>query len=384
VKYVLTPVAIVGIAILALITSCKQPVKPVLTEEQLEAHEDSLAFLESKAWQKKITFSVTADGETHSVTSPNVADDAADDMAVWVNLSDPEKSIIVGSNKKGGVVLFDLKGKELAFYPTGRINNIDVTYGFPTGKQKIDLVGCTNRTEQSINLYQILPDGTLKEVAARKFFVDTNLVKDVYGFCFYKSKKHYLFLNGKNGMVQQFELIATDTQTVDIQLVRQFSFQSQTEGMVADELYKVLYIGEEDKGIWKISAEPDGGNQPEFVLQSGEDNPNIRFDVEGLAISKKQDSGYLIASSQGNFSYAVFDRKPPNKYLFSFKVVDGPDYDGVEETDGIEVVQGNLGDSFPNGMFLAQDGYNFDKDKLQRQNFKMVRWEKIELLYKPN
>ncbi len=297
-----------SIALLAGAMACKHTPKPTRTEEQLEAQEDSLAFLVSKAYQDKITGSVTADAETYSVSSPNVADDAADDMAVWVHPTRPEKSIIVGSNKKGGVVVFDLEGKELAFYPTGRINNIDVTYSFQLGKQKIDLVGCTNRSEQSVNLYQVMPDGTLKDIAARKLLVDTILVKDVYGFCFYKSQKHYLFLNGKNGMVQQFELIATDTNTIDLKLARQFSFQSQTEGMVADEFFKVLYIGEEDKGIWRISAEPDSGNQPELVAQSGEENPKIRFDVEGLALYINKEFGYLLARSQGNFTYAVFDR----------------------------------------------------------------------------
>ncbi|HAD13718.1 MAG TPA: hypothetical protein DCF33_14930 [Saprospirales bacterium] len=66
-------------------------------------------------------------------------------------------------------------------------------------------------------------------------------------------------------------------------------------------------------------------------------------------------------------------------------MTDGPLFDGIEETDGIEVIQANLGPAFPQGMFLAQDGYNYDQGKLQRQNFKMVRWEKIQqLLSKAN
>jgi 3-phytase len=376
------PIAIL-VAGCLMLAACQSsaPKKAPLTEDQLEAIEDSLEFIVSRDLQTKITAAVQADVETNAVTSPQVDDDAADDMAVWVNATNPEKSILVGSNKKGGVVVFDLEGKELAFYPTGRINNIDVTYGFPMGKEKIDLVGCTNRTEQSINLFRINPtDGKLEDIAAHKLLVDTNMVKDVYGFCFYHSDKHYLFLNGKNGAVQQFEIIAAPNQKLDLKLVRTIKFDSQTEGMVADEDYKVLYIGEEDKGIWKVAAEPGGDNKPVLLEKSGEDNPNITFDVEGLALYKKNGDGYLLASSQGNFSYAVFERKGTNAYVASFKVEDGPQIDGVEETDGIEVISTPLGSAFPQGMFLAQDGYNYDKGKLQRQNFKLVRWEKIEQL----
>jgi 3-phytase len=371
------------IAISLLMVAC-QPNTPKavqLSEEQLDALEDSLDYVASRALQAKITATVQADAETNAVTSPKVDDDAADDMAVWINALDVEKSTIIGTNKKGGVVVFDLQGRELAFYPTGRINNIDVLYGFPLGKTKIDLVGCTNRSEQSINLFRIHPqDGSLTEISLRSLKVDTNLVKDVYGFCFYFSKKPYLFVNGKNGAVQQFEILATPDQKLDLKLVRQLNFASQTEGMVADEATKTLYIGEEDKGIWKVSAEPDGDNTPNLLAKSGEDNPNINYDVEGLAIYKSDKSGYLIASSQGNYSYAVFDRFGNNEYLGSFKVIDGEQVDGVEETDGIELVSVPLGKSYPQGLFLAQDGYNYDKGKLQRQNFKMVRWEKIEAL----
>lgn len=375
--------SLVFISICLLLVACqpKTPKVAPLSEAQMEALEDSLDYVAARKLQSNITASVEADAETNAVTSPQVDDDAADDMAVWINPLDIEKSTIIGSNKKGGVVVFDLQGKEIAFYPTGRINNIDVLYGFPLGNTKIDIVGCTNRSEQSINLFRInSQDGSLTEISVRSLKVDTNLVKDVYGFCFYNSNKPYLFVNGKNGVVQQFEIIATPDLKLDLKPLRHLSFASQTEGMVADEVTKMLYVGEEDKGIWKVSAEPDGDNTAKLLVKSGADNPNIQFDIEGLAIYKSAAQGYLIASSQGNYSYAVFDRQGNNEYLGSFKVVDGAHVDGIEETDGIEMVSVPLGKNFPKGMFLAQDGYNYDKGKLQRQNFKMVRWEKIEAL----
>lgn len=354
----------------------------VPTQEQLEAREDSVEFAQAVERQAKIKDFVVPDAETGAVLSPQADDDAADDMAVWVNPTDAEKSLIIGTNKKGGVVVFDLQGKEKAFYPTGRINNIDALRGFPLGKELVDLVGCTNRSDQSIDLFRINPaDGTLSDIAANALKMDTSVVKDVYGFCFYHSKRngrHYLFVSGKNGMVQQHELVATPDRKIDLKLVRQIAFDSQTEGMVADEDLGVLYVGEEDKGIWKTSAEP-GSDEKNLLDMSGESNPNIAYDVEGLALYKGPDGGgYLLASSQGNFSYAAFERTGDNRYIGSFTIKDSNTVDGVEETDGIEAVSLPLGKNYPKGLFMAQDGFNYEGGKLQRQNFKLVNWEKIE------
>jgi 3-phytase len=49
----------------------------------------------------------------------------------------------------------------------------------------------------------------------------------------------------------------------------------------------------------------------------------------------------------------------------------------VEETDGIDVTNQYLGEQFPNGMFVVQDGFNFENDTLQPQNFKYIDWREI-------
>ena len=360
-----------------------KPAAPQLTEAQLEAIEDSVKMVQALDQQRKIQAFVTADAETFPVHSSNVDDDAADDMAIWVNPKDAAQSTIIGTNKKGGVVVYGLDGAEKHFYPTGRINNIDVLTGFKMGKNSIDIVGCTNRSDQSVDLFKINPeDGALTDIAADLLQMDTNAMKDVYGFCFYKSDKSYLFVNAKNGMLQQYELEATAAQKIALKFVRQFKFASQTEGMVADERNQVLYVGEEDKGIWKISADPKNTAEPLLVPMSGAENPDITYDVEGLTLYKSGQKGYLIASSQGSYSYAVFEREGNNRYLGSFKIANADKTDGVEETDGIDACSAALGSAFPQGIFVAQDGYNYGPDQktLQRQNFKIVGWSKIQQL----
>ena len=57
-----------------------------------------------------ITYHVEAELETDPVVS---FDDAADDVCIWENKINPSKSLVVGTDKDYGLIVYDLKGKEL-------------------------------------------------------------------------------------------------------------------------------------------------------------------------------------------------------------------------------------------------------------------------------
>jgi 3-phytase len=59
--------------------------------------------------------------------------------------------------------------------------------------------------------------------------------------------------------------------------------------------------------------------------------------------------GYLIASSQGDDTFHVFDRAE-HDYLGRFQI------EGAGETDGHDVVNVPAGADFPGGLFVAQNG----------------------------
>ncbi len=327
---------------------------------------------------------IYANVETEPVTS-KYGEDAADDPAIWVHPSEADKSIVIGTNKKAGLCVYNLQGDEMYFYPVGRVNNVDVRYNFRfDDNSKIDIVGASNRSKNSIIVMGIDPDsGELTEVAVKEF---PSKVDEVYGFCLYfdpASEKHYAFVNGKEGQIEQWELFDNGHQQIDAKIVRNLSVDSQPEGMVADDELGYLYVGEEMKGIWKFSA---GASQPadkSFLALSDTSNPDISYDIEGLTIYYgSQKNGYLIASSQGNYSYAIFKREGDNAYITSFSIKDNI-VDGVEETDGLEVTNVSLGETFPNGLLVVQDGFNYDGDTLLNQNFKYVRWEKVAGITRP-
>ncbi len=308
-------------------------------------------------------------------------EDSADDPAIWVDADNPAQSFVIGTDKKGGLATYDLNGKQLNYYSCGKMNNCDLRYGFVLAKDTIDILASSNRSSHSIALYKVEKGGVLQPVHART--ITSEMTDDVYGLCMYLSPvsgKYFVFLNSKIGEVEQWELFENNAK-VDAKLVRSFKLSTQTEGMVADDHTAIVYIGEECAGIHKINAEPDSASQGEMIAQSSEENKNIKFDIEGLALYATDSiSGYLIASSQGNYSYAVYERQGNNKYLGSFRIVDGT-VDGAEETDGIDVVNVSLGEKFPKGMLVVQDGYNYQGEKLISQNFKYISWKAVEELF---
>ncbi len=109
-------------------------------------------------------------------------------------------------------------------------------------------------------------------------------------------------------------------------------------------------------------------------------------DIEGLSIYYGDDgTGYLIANSQGDSSYAVFSREGTNEYLGSFVVGDNNGIDQVNESDGLDIVNVGLGSEFPNGLLVLQDGANDpqfvveDEEELENAstNFKFVDWQQV-------
>ena len=354
--------------------------QPTLSLEDKEAREDSLALVAAYQAQNEIEHTVFPTMETQSVQA-SAAEDAADDPAIWVNPDTPSASLIFGSNKRGGLAVYDLAGKEVEYYPIGNINNVDILYDFPLANKIITIIGCSNRTDQSIDLFQLDPqNGALTDISNGSLQVDSNSIDDIYGFTFgqdQQQNKSYAIINGKNGRMQQFEIITTPEGKLDLKLLREVQFDSQTEGMTTDDKRGVLYVGEENKGIWKLQLDPGSGDGKEFLTASGSTNPNIAFDIEGITFIEHGENDLLLASSQGNFSYAIFSGSGDPKHLTSFKVGASARIDGVEETDGLDVVTQYLNADYPQGMLVVQDGFNHKGDSLVAQNFKMISWAEV-------
>ena len=304
----------------------------------------------------------------------DVEGDAADDPAIWIDPRDPARSVVIGTQKRGALFLYDLAGQELQRVPAGQVNNVDLRYDFRfSDGTEIDLIAASNRSFNGISLFRMEPDERQAvEITADQS--DSGLAA-IYGLCMGRNPASgtiYVYANSRDGVVYQYRAVGRDDGKVDLRRVRTLRLNSQPEGCVVDDRSGQLYIGEEAVGVWRFDAWPQGSDHGVLIARVGSDG--LVADVEGLAIGSTDSGGYLVVSSQGNNSFAVFDLPEPHAYRGSFAVVDGPHTDGAEETDGIELVITSLG-PFPAGLLVVQDGYNTQPEA--NQNFKYVDWGEV-------
>ena len=297
--------------------------------------------------------------------------DAADDPAIWVHPTQPQLSRVLGTNKKQGLLAYDLDGTLLQELPVGRLNNVDVRAGFSLGGQQVDLAVASNRDHNSISLFVIdRSSGVLREAGE----IRTPL-QEIYGICLFQPAGGalYAFANGKDGSFLQYRLSDAGG-AIKGELVRRFQVDSQPEGCVADDQRQRLFLGEEDVGVWAVDARADGPTELSSVLKVGD---VLHADVEGVALYQAGEQDYLVISSQGNDSYVVLDAAPPYALKGAFRVgINGAlGIDGASETDGLEVTSANLGGPWSQGMLVVQDGRKRMPEATQ--NFKFVPWSEV-------
>ncbi|BFM50060.1 phytase [Marinomonas sp. THO17] len=327
---------------------------------------------------------VAATGETQEVSEDG---DAADDPAFWLNPVDASQSLIIATNKKGGLMAYDLQGREVQFLEEGEPNNVDIRTITDWDGSEFALATASNRDLNTLALYKIQagkePIQPLKAIGKQRHEEAAEFVSgvdEVYGLCMYKAKSGqvYAFMNGKNGVIEQWRLTATKA-GIEGEVVRRLQVDSQPEGCVADDATGILYVGEEDVAIWTFQADENASTKAS--LFAAVDGKHLVDDIEGLTLYQNGKENYLIASSQGNNTYAIYDLDNDNRYLASFAIIgdDEKGVDGSSDTDGIHAVTANLGEDYPHGLFLAQDWYNLDAEyRAQKQNFKIVDWRNIE------
>ncbi|MFJ3115056.1 phytase [Pseudomonas protegens] len=297
--------------------------------------------------------------------------DAADDPAIWVHPQQPSLSRVLGTNKKQGLLAYDLQGKLLQELAVGRLNNVDVRPNFQLGERRVDLAVASNRDRNSLSLFAIdRASGELSEAGE----VPTPL-KEIYGICLFQpaSGEIYAIANDKDGTFVQYRLSAPGG-TAQGELVRRFKVASQPEGCVADDQRQRLFLGEEDVGVWAVDARPEQPATLHSVIKVG---GLLQADVEGLALYQSNARDYLVISSQGNDSYLVLDAEPPFASHGAFRVSLNAraGIDGASETDGLEVTSANLGGPWSQGLLVVQDGRKRMPE--QTQNFKFVPWAEV-------
>jgi 3-phytase len=325
-----------------------------------------------------------ATAETQTFPGGGTFDDGdiADDSAIWINRSDPARSAVVADNKdevNGGIAVYDMRGMLVQFRQEGQIGNVDLREGFPLGGRNVVLVGANNRSSNTIMFWELEPaTRRLTPVTARSI----GTVSPNYGFCMYKSPSNgrfYAYVSqAGGGQLEQYELFDAGG-SVDATKVRSVDVGSQAEGCVADDELARLYVGEEDVAIWRYGAEPSSGSDRTPVDHVG---GHVVADVEGLTlVYGAGGAGYLMASSQGDSTIAVYERTGGNAFVKRFPIAGSHGADAVSGTDGIDASSANAGPGFEHGVLVAHDAANSGGSN---SNLKYVPLEQILDLTPPS
>jgi 3-phytase len=304
---------------------------------------------------------VTASGETDAVATANA--DAADDPSIWRNAADPAASLIVGTDKKFGLNVYGLDGRLRGSVAAGRVNNVDLIEATIAGRPGV-LVAASDRNDPlnaKVALFRLdTVNGKLEPlgtVPAGK--------GEGYGLCLaVRDGTIDAFMVLKDGTINQ---VALDLHEVPSgRIVRTMKLATQSEGCVVDPATQRLYVAEEDVGVWRFDARPDGATAPTAVARV--DGRTLVADVEGIAIA----DDLLLVSSQGDNAYAAYSLAD-DSYVGRFRIGAGK-FGATSETDGIAAWAGDFGPAYPQGIFIAQDGDNAPA----AQNFKIVDWRQVK------
>ncbi len=275
--------------------------------------------------------------------------DSVDDVVVWVNVARPEDSRVIATLKASnqtpvkptGVLVYDLRGKQIQFLPGGTPNNIDIRDGFEYDGRQIPLIAVSNWWSNDVYFYTI--DASHLGLI-RIFEPAPTGLSGLRGLCLYQNARgemHYFVLDTAGNGEQHL----LDSSGIT-RLINRFRLGTAAEGCVTDDGRDRLYVAEEKVAIWRFAAD-DLARQPVAVSRARVFGP-LRAEIEGLTIYRQEnDEGYLIASSQGASRFVLYDLED-NSYVDSFEITSGTT-DRVTLTDGVRAVSASLGTRFPRG-----------------------------------
>lgn len=317
---------------------------------------------------------VPASGETAPVRNDG---DAADDPAVWVHPVDATLSLVIGTDKQGGLGVYDLEGAELQYLDNTAQNNVDLRSGLSLPGVTATLVATSAKRPQRLLIYE-LDESTRRLRLPPRLSIKSDLLPQ--GICMYHSARTgdvHVIATGRRaadhdqGWLEQWRLHVSGDELLAERL-RFLDLGGETEGCAADDDLGNLFVSEEAVGVWRFGAEPDAGDERRLIDRLGWSG-HLRYNAEGIAIRREPDgSGLLIVSSQGSNDFTVYDRAGDH-YLGRFRIGAGNGVDAVSHTDGLDVTSVPVGPRFPDGLFVAQD----DKNPGAWQNFKLVSFRDI-------
>ncbi|WP_198940369.1 phytase [Micromonospora sp. CB01531] len=321
---------------------------------------------------------------------------------------------------------------------TGRYNNVDIAYGIRLAGRLVDVAVVSDRYNDQLRFFVVDPAGAaarspLTEVTAADqsflFNPDRQAVDEehtAYGLAIWQPRPGETYavvtqegattiatariveIGGKLGYtgIQRLTMPSTFPLPDGTTWVpcEEPGVPPQLEGVAVDQASGVLYAAQEDVGLWRLQLPLGSGNQPklidrvkDFGIHDVYDSeteecrpidPNAKgyggnlltADAEGVDIYYGPGStGYVLVSSQGDDTFAVYERQGVNGALGSFRVKGVGGADDINGSDGLAVTNRPVG-NYRQGLFVTHDepetGPDVDDDR-DATNFSYVSWGDI-------
>lgn len=275
-----------------------------------------------------------------------------DDPAIWVHPRQPERSLILGTNKTsaaegGALYVFGLDGKvRQVFGGLDRPNNVAL---------RGSLAAVTERLKSQLRFFRIADTRQpLTEAGALPVFIGE---KDDFaapmGIDFYlrpRDQALFVIVSRKSGpAIGYLEQWRLDTKGAKITgtLVRRFgsySGKKEIESVAVDDAAGLVYYGDEGFGVRCWPADPDApqANRERAVFA----RTGWKGDHEGIALWG--DSVVCTDQLPSESLYYGFKKESPAPPHFMIR-------GGADATDGIEIVGQPLGKRFPHGILVAMN-----------------------------
>ncbi len=284
-----------------------------------------------------------------------------DDPAIWINPTDPSKSLVIGTDKDkdGALYAFDLSGKIVKRVGgIQRPNNVDIAYGIMLGGKKVDIAVTTERQANKIRIFS-LPDLLPIDNGGIEVFTGET-ERDPMGVALYTrpSDQAIFAIVGRktgptDGYLWQYQLADAGNGHIAAKLVRKFgkySSKKEIEAIAVDNELGYVYYSDEQVGVRKYWVDPAANNNEELALFA---KTGFSADHEGIAIYKTgEKTGYLLVSNQGSQSFMVYPREGSKGNANQYDLITEIPVSAME-TDGADAVSVNLGAKYPEGIFVA-------------------------------
>lgn len=352
-----------------------------------------------------------------------------DDAAIWLNQLHPSQSLILGTSKvtpsgdrRGGLGVYDLSGRQKQFLLGDKLNNVDVArLTSPSTPEETNWAVSSNRTAKGLDVFSIKSDGRVQKEHTIPLIDSQGKSITPYGLCSaVRQGQLEVFLPTKKGLLYRFRVNPTNPATAT--LIDTFDLSTfvsadddtfiksivEKTARADDELDKLpemlaerfvleactyqrskdhLFVGMENFGIWSINLGAIEG--PSFAIfqkisgswtdidswSQNEAIPRITDDIEGMDVFAVDGEEYLVVSSQGISEFILFDLGA-NKLLGNFKVRLGSDE--VTETDGVAILASPLNEDLPQGVLVVHDDSNTNiEGTAENANYKIVSLKKI-------